>query len=140
MIIPKFTYRRYQIPTGILHAQEDKGLAVFQHFVNHFGRMAPREFTLNWYEINPTRLNLQHLEEPFTEDEVHIVTIDTASDKAPGPNGLIDVFLKQCWPIIKEDVMQAVQFFYYQWDQHLRHLNTAPNFSNSREVECHATI
>jgi hypothetical protein len=30
------------------------------------------------------------------------------SDKAPGPDGYTGWFYKTCWPIIKEDIMQAI--------------------------------
>lgn len=71
------------------------------------------------------RLDLAHLEQPFTEEEIHVVIQEIAGDKAPGPDGYIGLFLKRCWHIIKADVLSAFQFFHSQHDQHLVHLNSA---------------
>jgi len=68
---------------------------------------------------------LAHLEDPFTEEEVHAVIGEIAADKAPGPDGFIGLFLKRSWPIIKNDIMAALEFFHQQHDQHLLHLNKA---------------
>jgi hypothetical protein len=65
------------------------------------------------------------LEEGFTEEEVRAVIADIAADKAPGPDGFIGVFLKQSWSIIKADLMQAINYFHQQHEQHFTHLNSA---------------
>jgi hypothetical protein len=114
-----------QYESGILHMQEDMELAVFQHFQRHFDRPAAWDYSLNWDELNLPRFNLEHLEQPFTDEEVHTVVLDTASEKAPGPDGYIGLFLKICWPTIRTDVMSAFHFLYLLHDQHLQHLNTA---------------
>jgi hypothetical protein len=54
-----------------------------------------------------------------------VVIADIAAEKAPGSDGFIGVFLKQSWNSIKVDLLQAINFFYQQHDQHFSFLNSA---------------
>lgn len=56
---------------GVRYTHDEKEAVLFQHFSSHFGPSAPREFTLNWDELQFMERDLSHLEEPFLEDEVH---------------------------------------------------------------------
>jgi len=47
------------------------------------------------------------------------------SEKAPGPNGFIGCFYKKCWPIIKEDLTQAIMFFFNNRTSKFSLINTA---------------
>ena len=85
----------------------------------------PREYTIDWTNIQLNRCQLQHLEQEFSEEEVQHVMHQMQSDKAPGPDGFIGVFYKSCWNIIKQDILAAVNYFYTNPDQHFNLLNTA---------------
>ena len=85
----------------------------------------PREYTIDWTNIQLNRCQLQHLEQEFSEEEVQHVVHQMQSDKAPGPDGFIGVFYKSCWNIIKQDILAAVNYFYTNHDQHYNLLNTA---------------
>ena len=98
---------------------------MFKYFSEQFGQPPQREMTLDWDTVGLPRLNLQHLEDEFTEEEIFAVIQDLKFDKAPGPDGYIGVFYKTCWPIIKEDLKAAVNFFFGHHDQHFKHLNSA---------------
>jgi hypothetical protein len=52
------------------------------------------------------------LEAPFSLDEVKETTFSMPSDKAPGPDGFIGIFFKECWDIIKVDVLEAFNQLY----------------------------
>jgi hypothetical protein len=39
---------------------------------------------------------LQHLDEPFTEQEVKIAIQNSLKEKAPGPDGYIGLFFSVC--------------------------------------------
>lgn len=122
---------------GVVHTHEDKEEHIFfffcgdkeehiyQHFSTHFGQLQQCSHTLNWELISLHSLHIPSLEEVFPEDEVHAVILDLANDKAPGPDGYISAFFKSVWEIIKPDLMQAVQLFYMQHEQHFKHLNAA---------------
>ncbi|CAN1136998.1 Transposon TX1 uncharacterized 149 kDa protein [Linum perenne] len=45
------------------------------------------------------------------------------ADKSPGPDGFTAHFFKVCWQIVKDDVIQAVQYFFYS--------GKVPSFVNS---------
>jgi hypothetical protein len=47
------------------------------------------------------------------------------AEKAPGPDGFISLFYKECWTIIKEDLTQAIQSFYNHRTAKLNLLNEA---------------
>lgn len=111
--------------TGTFFSHEDKAEAIYQHFSTHFGQPLPRNATLNWEELLLHSQNLAHLEDQFTEEEVHAVISVIAADKAPGPDGFVGVFFKRSWSVIKSDIMLALTFFHQQHDQHLLQLNKA---------------
>jgi hypothetical protein len=52
------------------------------------------------------------LDAPFSEEEIRSIEL-LPPDKAPGPDdGFTGIFLKSCWPIIRHDVMSAVNDFF----------------------------
>lgn len=121
----KNTIHSLTTDNGVYYSHEEKAAELFQHFSHQFGRPEARDLTLNWNELNLQRHDLAHLDESFSEEEVIAVVRDIASDKAPGPDGFIGVFLKQSWQLIKGDVMLAFQFFFQQHEQHFKQLNSA---------------
>jgi hypothetical protein len=56
--------------------------------------------------------NLEHLEEPFSKDDVDNIVKTMPLDKSPGPDGFNGVFLKKCWHIIKEDIYELCFDFF----------------------------
>jgi hypothetical protein len=47
--------------------------------------------------------DLSHLDEPFTMEEINSVVKEMPTDRAPRPDGFNGLFMKKCWPTIKED-------------------------------------
>jgi hypothetical protein len=68
--------------------------------------------------------DLATLSEPFTEDEVKTAIGNTASDKAPGPDGFLGAFFKKCWNTIKIDVMAVINQFSNFHTNNLHWLNS----------------
>ena len=114
-----------QTDSGQVHSHVDKEQHIFNHFSKHFGPPEARSFTLDWERLGLPRHDLSVLEEEFTEEEVHAVVMEIATDKAPGPDGYIGAFYKASWGVIKDDLLAAVNFFFNQHDQHFQLLNTA---------------
>lgn len=83
-----------------------------------------RQQTLDWEKIGHRRMDLQHLEVPFIEDEIKGMVFEMPSEKAPGPDGFIGAFFKSCWELIKQDVLAAMMFFFNQHNQQLNLLNS----------------
>ena len=46
-------------------------------------------------------------------------------DKAPGPDGFTGAFLKACWDIIKNDIMDAANAFHSLRTSNLQLINSA---------------
>ena len=59
-------------------------------------------------------VDLSSLVEPFTIEEIDQVVKNMPADKAPGPDGFNGLFLKKCWPMIKEDFYKLC-FDFFQW-------------------------
>ncbi|GKA29578.1 putative RNA-directed DNA polymerase, eukaryota, reverse transcriptase zinc-binding domain protein [Tanacetum coccineum] len=49
------------------------------------------------------------LEKVMTVDEIRMVVWDCGSQKAPSPNGVLFLFLKTYWDLLKDDVVEAVR-------------------------------
>lgn len=71
------------VRANLLCTQGD-GWVALCHFSSHFRTPAPRGNSLNWGELGLVCDDLGHLEEVFSEEEVHDVVQDIARDKAPG--------------------------------------------------------
>ena len=55
---------------------------------------------------------LEELTEGFTTKEMDDLVKHMAVDKAPGPDGFNGMFLKKCWPIIKQDFYNLASDFH----------------------------
>lgn len=92
--------------------QEEVASAVDAYFGAAFGASDSRRHALNLEELGLPRLDLSHLDRPFTKEEVEGVIKSMPRDKAPGPDGFTGRFYATCWSIIKEDFMRAMDCFY----------------------------
>lgn len=72
------------------------------------GTNVPTTEHLNWDFLGLPRLELQHLDEPFTESELRSVIFGMPGDKALGHDGFNGGFYKKCWPVIKDDLLAAL--------------------------------
>ncbi|KAK1279720.1 hypothetical protein QJS04_geneDACA022600 [Acorus gramineus] len=50
--------------------------------------------------------------QPFLVEEIESAIKELPRNKAPSPDGLPGEFYQHCWPIIREDVIAAIQHFY----------------------------
>jgi hypothetical protein len=81
---------------------------VYSHFHNHIGTHVPRSCQLNLASLEWHPEDLSHLDHAFTKEELKRVVLEAPKEKAPGPDGFIDLFFSHCWVIIKEDLIRAV--------------------------------
>ena len=70
-------------------------------------------------------MDLAGLEAQFTEEEVSAAIKAMPSNKSPGPDGFPWEFYKACWPVIKADVLAALQDIFVGKDQNFGLLNGA---------------
>lgn len=97
-----------QMVTG----QQEKHKVIFDHYLQHIGSRVPRTNKLNFEALGWQGKQLDHLEAPFTEDEVRKVIMKYPKEKAPGPDGFIGLFFSSCWNVVKQDFMNAMGQFY----------------------------
>ncbi|WVZ95285.1 hypothetical protein U9M48_041070 [Paspalum notatum var. saurae] len=93
---------------------EDKEKLVLDHFSAMLGVPGPREVDLNWSGLNIQHFELNHLEVPFTEEELLEAIKQLPPDKAPGLDGFTGAFYKSCWPVIKADLMAVMNSLHSQ--------------------------
>jgi hypothetical protein len=75
------------------------------------GKGQRRRTDFNWASLHFEELDLDSLDDLFTEDEVKNAINLLPGDKAHGPDGYTGVFYKHCWDIIREDVMRVINHF-----------------------------
>lgn len=54
---------------------------------------------------------MEALVSPFLEEDIRQTVLSLTGDKAPGPDGFSLVFFQQCWGIVKQDMVGAIQKF-----------------------------
>lgn len=84
-----------------------------------------RELDINWDKLQLPTIDLQFLDEPFTEDDLKRAVFQMPSDKAPGLDGFTGAFFKNCWEIIKTDIIEAANAFHNMQNASLSLINTA---------------
>ena len=57
---------------------------------------------------------VEALELPFSELEIHVVLMGMNGEKAPGPDGFTVAFWQNCWETVKEDVLDMFKEFHEQ--------------------------
>ena len=65
--------------------------------------------------LNLQRLNhneVEGLEQPFTEEEIHAYLMGMNGDKAPGPDGFTVAFWQSCWDFVKEEIVDLFKEFF----------------------------
>jgi hypothetical protein len=74
--------------------QEDAGV-IFNYFDNILSTAVPHSTGINLEALGLPSINMQELEQRFTEDEILHVIWSLPPDKAPRPNGSPPVSCKQ---------------------------------------------
>lgn len=81
-----------QCGTNIITGQEEIAHAVDSYYSILFGEAPSRVHSIELNGLQLPSLDLSHLEEPFTEEEVERVVKAMPPDKAPGPDGFTGRF------------------------------------------------
>jgi hypothetical protein len=98
-----------RMDNSIAVTQSEKQQVVYDYYLKHIGTYVSRVCSLNLSEVRWQPRDLQHLDLPFSEQEIQNAIFSTPKEKAPGPDGYIGSFFTNCWDIIKEDLFRAVQ-------------------------------
>lgn len=85
----------------VTHADKEKVL--WESFKERLGLSDYSGMVFNLSFFLESNANLDWFEDPFTREEIDSVVRNLPNDKAPGPDGFNNNFIKRCWHLIKED-------------------------------------
>jgi hypothetical protein len=98
-------------PVHNLFEHEEKAEVLWNTFRNRMGHTTSPEVLFNLEEMMHESIDLAHLAEPFTNEEIDQVIKEMKSERAPGPYGLNAHLLKKCGHIIIYDFYQLYHNF-----------------------------
>lgn len=110
---------------GLATTHEEKAQALFEHFSNVLGTEVERTHSINLAALGVASMDMTHLENLFTEEELWSAIKALPTDKAPGPDGFTVEFYRSAWDIIKDDLILALQAFNRADNRGLRGINNA---------------
>jgi hypothetical protein len=99
--------------------------AAFLHFEALMGTDARRDCALELSDLITREVSLLDLDLPFCEDEIWQAVKRMPKRKAPGPDGFTAEFLRACWPIVKDDIVEVFQRLYELRGRGFAQLNQA---------------
>jgi hypothetical protein len=73
----------------------EKAALLWEEFKKRLGDSIQTEMHFNLQNLVRSH-DLQHLDQPFTKEDINVVVKHLPLDKAPGPNGFNGAFLKKC--------------------------------------------
>jgi hypothetical protein len=114
-----------QSQDGMVFYQHEKVKVVDDYFNEHHGTSITRTMTIDWQALGYEMRDLQHLELPFSHDEIWRTVFSMSSDKSSIPDGYTGAFFKTCWDIIGNDLTDALNCLYQLNSQGFKILNSA---------------
>lgn len=99
--------------------------AFFDFYNGILGTDFVRSNRMHFAALGTPTLDLSSLEMCFSEEEVWAIIRSLPSEKAPGPDGFNGLFYKTAWPVIKGDIMLALNAFWSRDSRSLNLLNDA---------------
>jgi hypothetical protein len=96
---------------------EEKSALFWNEFRRRLGSSVDTDMQFDLQAIVKQHDNLENLCSPFSTEEIDNVILDLPSDKSPSPDGFNNLFIKKCWPIIRNDMYKlCFDFFHHQAD------------------------
>jgi hypothetical protein len=108
-----------------LVVEHRKAKALFGYYDSLMGEPAQKTTTINLELLNVPQMDLSHLTERFTEEEVLQVIHSLPPDKTSGLNGFTMRFLQTSWDIIHIDLMGAFDAFWHLDTRDIHAINEA---------------
>lgn len=113
---------------SVIWSHEDKEGLLHDYFSSLLGTKVPRSRSFDWSRLGMSTIQQTvgtELDRPFTEEEIEAAIRAMPNEKAPGPDGFTTDFYKKCWPIIKQDILNAFHSIYIHHCGALEHINGA---------------
>lgn len=95
-----------------ISAHKDKEQVLWDEFRQRLGISEFSGFTIQPSALINSSSQLQHLEEPFTVEEIKRIVKALPNNQSPGLDGFNNEFAKAAWPVIKQDFLDLRQDFY----------------------------
>jgi len=103
---------------------DGKAALLFLAYKNRMGVSLQPQLRFDLDQLIHLNVDLSSLVEPFTKEEIDQIVKHMPADKAPGPDGFNGLFLKKCWPLIKEDFYKLC-FDFFDGQVNLESINTS---------------
>jgi hypothetical protein len=97
-----------QLTDGSLVTDHDQKAALL--WTSFRDRLGQCEDTTMFFALDS--LIQPELDHHFSTEEIECLIKELPTDKAPSPDGFNGMFIKKCWPIIKEDFVAFIKDFY----------------------------
>nr|CAD1840722.1 unnamed protein product [Ananas comosus var. bracteatus] len=99
--------------SATLSSPESIAKHLFFFFLNQLGMEHVPSASINLKALyGDEHLDLSSIQAPFTLSKVRRAVFSSASEKAPGPDGLSMLFYKRFWNLLKDDIMGVFNTFY----------------------------
>jgi hypothetical protein len=108
-----------------LTSHDDKAAQFFSFYSGLLESCEVRDTTIDLDALGMPSFDLAALDAPFSEEEVWDTIKNLPSDKAPGPDGFTGPFYKDCWLMIKDDIMAAISWVWARKFRNMDLLNAA---------------
>jgi hypothetical protein len=82
-----------------------------EKFKGRMGKSYNRAMHFNlqdFFGMGMSRDLREPLEAPFSKEEIEEVVKGLPNEKSPGPDGFNNEFMKNCWSIVSEDIIQLI--------------------------------
>jgi hypothetical protein len=106
-------------------SQADMEAAIADHLSSVFGQLGLGAYSLDHESLRVTQADLSALDLPFTEEEVRTAVNDMPADRAVGPDGFTGAFYESACPVIKDNVIAALNFLFFGDSRAFHRLNNA---------------
>ena len=111
--------------TGPVTDHDSKAQILLENYKNLMGTRVITDLDLNWDALGIQRVDLSHLDEPFTMVELKKAVDELHGEKAPGPDGFIGEFYKKSWGCFSVDLLAALNQLHALKGDQWRLMNTA---------------
>jgi hypothetical protein len=94
---------------------EGKAHILWESFKRRMGQFGIPSMHFNlqdFFGMGMSQEMRESLEVPFTREGIVNVVKDMPNEKSPGPDGFNNEFIKSCWSIVGEDIIQLIQQFF----------------------------
>ena len=101
--------RQIRVGDRVHRDQASMGQALVDHFRDFYHRGPPNQW--NWTPTTISTISItqiHHLSRLFSAEEVKAAVWSLNSEGAPGPDGIPVFFYKECWDMLKPEVMRLM--------------------------------